>query len=129
MDKGYDNPTGHQAVAAHGYRGHIRQIGEEKLDAKGEKCYPARRWVVERTLAWLSMYSVDVYLQVRRAVMVEGGQTASWCGYWLRGALTLTRGTISAITVWCSDSTPLAPMAKNTRPGEGLSHTIQRTRG
>ena len=54
LDKGYDNPTGHQAVAAHGYRGHIRRIGEEKLDGKGVKRYPARRWVVERTLAWLS---------------------------------------------------------------------------
>ena len=25
-----------------------------KLDASGDKRYPARRWVVERTLAWLS---------------------------------------------------------------------------
>ena len=54
LDKGYDNPTGHQAVAAHEYQGHIRRIGEEKLDAQGVKRYPARRWVVERTLAWLS---------------------------------------------------------------------------
>ena len=54
LDKGYDNPTGHEAVAAHGYQGHIRRIGEEKLDSSGEKRYPARRWVVERTLAWLS---------------------------------------------------------------------------
>ena len=54
LDKGYDIPTGHQAVASHEYRGHIRRIGEEKLEAKGEKRYPARRWVVERTLAWLS---------------------------------------------------------------------------
>ena len=54
LDKGYDNPTGHGAVEAHGYRGHIRRIGEEKLDAKGNRRYPARRWVVERTLAWLS---------------------------------------------------------------------------
>ncbi len=31
------------------------RIGEEKLDpTSGEKRYPARRWVVERTLAWLS---------------------------------------------------------------------------
>ena len=28
LDKGCDNPTGHKAVAAHGYRGHIRRIGE-----------------------------------------------------------------------------------------------------
>ena len=54
LDKGYDNPTGHEAVEAHGYRGHIRRIGEEKLDATGMKRHPARRWVVERTLAWLS---------------------------------------------------------------------------
>jgi putative transposase len=54
LDKGYDNPTGRQAAAEHGYVAHIRRIGEEKLDASGQKRYPARRWVVERTLAWLS---------------------------------------------------------------------------
>lgn len=41
-------------MAAHHYMPHIRRIGEEKLDANGEKRYPARRWVVERTPAWLS---------------------------------------------------------------------------
>ena len=54
LDKGYDNPSGHGAAAAHSYQAHIRRIGEEKLDASGKKRYPARRWVVERTLAWLS---------------------------------------------------------------------------
>lgn len=54
LDKAYDNPTGEAAVAAHHYVPHIRRIGEEKLDDSGEKRYPARRWVVERTLAWLS---------------------------------------------------------------------------
>ena len=54
LDKGYDNPSGRRAVARHGYRPHIRRIGEEKLDGSGRKRYPARRWVVERTLAWLS---------------------------------------------------------------------------
>ena len=54
LDKGYDNPTGRQAVADHQYMAHIRKIGEEKLDEHAEKRYPARRWVVERTLAWLS---------------------------------------------------------------------------
>jgi len=54
LDRGYDNPTGHQAVADHQYIPHIRKIGEEKLDEHAEKRYPARRWVVERTLAWLS---------------------------------------------------------------------------
>lgn len=56
LDKGYDNPTGHEAAQKHGYTPHIRRIGEEKKDeeGEGEKRYPARRWVVERTLAWLS---------------------------------------------------------------------------
>ena len=54
LDKGYDNPTGHGAVLAYGYQGHIRRIGEEKLNEQGEKKYPARRWVVERTFGWLS---------------------------------------------------------------------------
>jgi len=54
LDKGYANPTGEQAVAQHNYQGHIRRIGEEKLDSRGRKRYPARRWVVERTLAWLN---------------------------------------------------------------------------
>ena len=48
LDKGYDNPSGRGAAAGHGYQPHIRRIGEEKLDASGEKRHPARRWVVER---------------------------------------------------------------------------------
>ena len=53
LDKGYDNPSGRDAAEAAGYIPHIRRIGEEKLDEAGEKRHPARRWVVERTLAWL----------------------------------------------------------------------------
>lgn len=54
LDKGYDNPTGHTTVANKSYTPHIRRIGEEKFDARGKKRHPARRWVVERLLAWLS---------------------------------------------------------------------------
>jgi putative transposase len=53
LDKAYDNPTGEAACASGGYVPHIRRIGEEKLDGAGEKKHPARRWVVERTIAWL----------------------------------------------------------------------------
>ena len=70
LDKGYDNPTGHQAVADHGYHGHVRRIGEEKLDAQGVKRYPARRWVVERTLALLSKC---------RAILVRYDKEATNC--------------------------------------------------
>lgn len=54
LDKGYDNPTGEEATLSHGYVPHIRRIGEEKLDENQQKRFPARRWVVERTLGWLS---------------------------------------------------------------------------
>lgn len=54
LDKGYDNPTSREAVEKHQYTPHIRKIGEEKWDENRQKIYPARRWVVERTLGWLS---------------------------------------------------------------------------
>jgi putative transposase len=53
LDKGYDNPTGRQAVQNAVYEPHIRRIGEEKYDQKKKKTLPARRWVVERTFSWL----------------------------------------------------------------------------
>lgn len=56
LDKAYDNPTGEAAVQAHGYQGHIRRIGEEQFDEASQKRYPARRWVVERTLSWLNRW-------------------------------------------------------------------------
>ena len=54
LDKGYDNKLSRQIVKKHLYKDHIRRIGEEKIDQAGEKKNPARRYVVERTLAWLS---------------------------------------------------------------------------
>ncbi len=56
LDKGYDNAPAREIVEGRNYTPHIRRIGEEKLDEEaGVKRYPARRrWVVERTLGWLS---------------------------------------------------------------------------
>lgn len=53
LDKGYDNPTGHAATAQAGYEPHIRPIGAEQPAQKNRR-NPPRRWVVERTLGWLS---------------------------------------------------------------------------
>ena len=50
LDKGYDNRPTRELVQERGYVAHVRRIGEEKLDEAGEKRYPARRWLVERTL-------------------------------------------------------------------------------
>ncbi|WP_242482168.1 IS5 family transposase [Thiocystis violacea] len=52
LDKGYDYARVEIEVKDHGYLPHIRRIGEEKL-ADGAKTPTARRWVVERTIAWL----------------------------------------------------------------------------
>ena len=54
LDKGFDNPSGHQAALEAEYIPHIRRIGEEKLDARRRRTQPARRWVVERTISWLN---------------------------------------------------------------------------
>lgn len=53
LDKGYDNPSGRAAAEAAEYVPHIRSIGEEKERKQKDKAYRPRRWVVERTLAWL----------------------------------------------------------------------------
>lgn len=52
LDKGYDNPTGHETAAACGYIAHIRPIRHETRTRQPGRRKP-RRWVVERTLAWL----------------------------------------------------------------------------
>jgi len=54
LDKGYDNPTGRQAAVDAKYTPHIRRIGEENKPCDRSKGHKPRRWVVERTLAWLS---------------------------------------------------------------------------
>ncbi len=54
LDKGYDNPTGHEVVEKFGYVNHIRPIGADRRGKRRPGRRKARRWVVERTLAWLS---------------------------------------------------------------------------
>jgi putative transposase len=60
MDKGYDYEDVHQFVELARYIVHIkhrRRRGEPKLEEcpiPGETQFPARRWVVERTLGWLA---------------------------------------------------------------------------
>ena len=54
LDKAYDNPTGEGAATAGGYTPHIRRIGEEKKGCDRSQGHKPRRWVVERTFAWLS---------------------------------------------------------------------------
>ena len=54
LDKAYDQPLGHEVIEKTDYTPHIRPLREsaEDLPPKQHR-HPARRWVVERTLAWL----------------------------------------------------------------------------
>ena len=57
LDKGDDTPVGRVAAVSHGHAAHIRPVGEDReaarlaREASGR---PPRRWVVERTIGWLS---------------------------------------------------------------------------
>jgi len=53
LDASYDNPTGREAAAAGKYTPHIVPVRKEKRKKTRTKGHKARRWVVERTLAWL----------------------------------------------------------------------------
>jgi transposase len=59
-DKGYDYPDVHEKVATEQYIPHIKhrrrknEPPAEECPIPGEHRYPARRWVVERTLSWLA---------------------------------------------------------------------------
>ena len=54
LDKGFDTPAAEQAVRDAGYDPHIRRIGEEARPCDRAKGHKPRRWVVERTIAWLN---------------------------------------------------------------------------
>jgi putative transposase len=79
LDKGYDYPDVHQFVELERYIVHIkhrRRRGEPVVAAcpvPGETQYPARRWVVERTLGWLAK---------RRSLRVRWCKKAdNWLGF------------------------------------------------
>lgn len=50
LDKGYDYVRVSEEVYVNGFEEHIRSRGEE---LQAHQRHPARRWVVERTFAWL----------------------------------------------------------------------------
>jgi putative transposase len=52
LDKGYDNEDGWGACIDHEYEPHIALIRDDR--PSNPKPHKPRRWVVERTLAWLS---------------------------------------------------------------------------
>ncbi len=53
LDADYDNPKGREAAAAGQYTPHIVPVRQEQRSQTRTKGAKPRRWVVERTLAWL----------------------------------------------------------------------------
>lgn len=59
-DKGYDYADVHQFVEEQHYQSHIKhrrlrnELPPDECPIPGEASFPARRWVVERTLGWLA---------------------------------------------------------------------------
>ena len=66
LDKAYDNDEGYLACIDHGYTPHIAAIRDD-LPPKPKR-YPARRWVVERTIAWLNHH---------RGILIRWEKTAA----------------------------------------------------
>jgi putative transposase len=60
LDKGYDYPDVHAFVETQRYQKHIKhrrlrnEPEVEECPIPGETTFPARRWVVERTLGWIA---------------------------------------------------------------------------
>lgn len=53
LDAAYDNPASREVAVRHGYTPHIRSAKDEGPCRRRRGAKP-RRWVVERTLAWLN---------------------------------------------------------------------------
>jgi putative transposase len=56
LDKGYDYDAVRDTLEEWGYTAHIRRRGEETQAMRGIPGYRARRWVVERTHAWMNRF-------------------------------------------------------------------------
>jgi putative transposase len=54
LDAGFDTPSGDEAVESGGYVGHVRPSGNRARAERRPGRRKPRRWVVERTLSWLS---------------------------------------------------------------------------
>ena len=78
-----------------GYIPHIRRIGEEKLDGQGRKRYPARRWVVERTFAWLQKCRAILIRYDKKADNYLGLVQLACALYWYRRLHRLTGAQIA----------------------------------
>lgn len=84
LDAGYDNPKGRQAAMDAKYTPHIRRIGEEPKRCDRSKGHKPRRWVVERTIAWLNKCRGILVRYDKKAVNYLGLIQLACALYWYR---------------------------------------------
>ena len=109
LDIGYDNEPSRNVLLERGYIAHIRSIGEEK-DEAGQRRYPAKGWVMERTLGWLSKCRAILVRYEKYAAIASSigfifkapvlcsacSVLATWgIGPWVSRCLTLVGNTIA----------------------------------
>jgi putative transposase len=87
LDKGYDNPTGWGTCIDRDYVPHITPIRDERPPRR--KRHRARRWVVERTLAWLSKCRGLLVRYEKKAQNYLGLLKLACCLLWFRRYLKL----------------------------------------
>ncbi len=87
LDKGYDNPTGWGTCIDRDYLPHIATIRDERPPRP--KRYRARRWIVERTLAWLSKCRGLLVRYEKKAENYLGLLKLACCLIWFRRYLRL----------------------------------------
>ena len=71
-DKGYSGQPARESMQERGYIPHVRQRGEETGAKKRNPRYRARRWVVERTNAWLNRFRKLLVRYEKKAASHEG---------------------------------------------------------
>ena len=91
LDKGYDNEDGWGACIDHGYEPHIALIRHERPERP--KAHKARRWVVERTLAWLSKCRAILIRWDKKSENYLGLLKLACCLLWFRRYHRLIRKT------------------------------------
>jgi putative transposase len=84
LDKAYDNKASTGVCEQASYLAHVRRIGEEKLDDAGEKTHPARRWVSERTIAWLQKCRAILVRYDKKSENYEGLVQLACALLWFR---------------------------------------------
>jgi putative transposase len=83
LDRGYDNPTGREAATAADCRVYMQ--GDMKVRAQGPGRHPKpRRWVVERTFAWLSKHRAILVRYDKHSVNYLGLIRFACALFWYR---------------------------------------------